>query len=70
MTLRIRAKVLLHVWPYDFCDMTLSTESQRRHMINLCNFNLFESSISSILFNSQLHECMWKMWRVGSLVDL
>ena len=26
MTLRIRAKVLLHVWSYDFYDMMLSTE--------------------------------------------
>ena len=25
MTLRIPAKVLLHVWSYDFYDMTLST---------------------------------------------
>ena len=35
MTLRIRVKVLLHVWSYDFYDMTLSTEKQRRRMINL-----------------------------------
>ena len=28
------AKVLLHVWSYDFYDMTLSTGKQRRHMIN------------------------------------
>ena len=34
MTLCIRAKVLLHVWLYDFYDMTLSTEKQRRRMIN------------------------------------
>ena len=34
MTLRIPAKVLLHVWSYDFYDMTLSTGKQRRHMIN------------------------------------
>ena len=34
MTLRILAKVLLHVWSYDFYDMTLSTGKQRRHMIN------------------------------------
>ena len=34
MTLRIPAKVLLHVWSYDFYDMTLSTGEQRRHMIN------------------------------------
>ena len=26
MTSRVRAKVLLHVWSYDFYDMTLSTE--------------------------------------------
>ena len=34
MTLRIPAKLLLHVWSYDFYDMTLSTGKQRRHMIN------------------------------------
>ena len=26
MTLPLRAKVLLHMWSYDFYDMTLSTE--------------------------------------------
>ena len=35
MTLRIPAKVLLHVCSYDFYDMTLSTGKQRRHMINI-----------------------------------
>ena len=34
MTLRIPAKVLLHVCSYDFYGMTLSTGKQRRHMIN------------------------------------
>ena len=33
MTLRVRAEMLLHVWSYDFYDMTLSTEWQRRHVI-------------------------------------
>ena len=33
MTLRIPAKVLIHVWSYDLYDMTLSTGKQRRHMI-------------------------------------
>ena len=33
MTLRVRAKVLLHVWSYDWYDMTLFTELQRRHTI-------------------------------------
>ena len=33
MMLDIPAKVLLHVWSYDFYDMTLSTGKQRRHMI-------------------------------------
>ena len=33
MTLRIPAKVLIHVWSYDFYDMTLSTGKLRRHMI-------------------------------------
>ena len=35
MTLRIPAKVLLHMWSYDFYDMTLSTGKQRRHMIHI-----------------------------------
>ena len=35
MTLRKRAKVLLHVYSYDFYDTTLSTEKQHRHMINV-----------------------------------
>ena len=34
MTLRIPAKVLIHMWSYDFYDMMLSTGKQRRHMIN------------------------------------
>ena len=33
MTLRLRAKVLLHVWLYDFYDTTLPTEQQRLHFI-------------------------------------
>ena len=33
MTLRIPAKVLIHMWSYDFYDMTLSTGKQLRHMI-------------------------------------
>ena len=33
MTLRIPAKVLIHVWSYDFYDVMLSTEKQRCHMI-------------------------------------
>ena len=37
MRLRILAKVLIHVWSYDFYDMTLSTGKQRRHMINECH---------------------------------
>ena len=27
-------KSVIHVWSYDFYDMTLSTGKQRRHMIN------------------------------------
>ena len=37
MALRVHAKVLLHVWSYDFYDMTLFTEIQRRHIINNLN---------------------------------
>ena len=35
MTLCLRAKELLHVWSYDIYDMALSTNKQRRHMINV-----------------------------------
>ena len=41
MTLLIPAKVLLHVWSYDFYDMTLSTGKQRRHMINTIMLNFW-----------------------------
>ena len=40
MTLRIPAKVLIHVWSYDFYDMTLSTGKQRRHMIKTHSYTL------------------------------
>ena len=46
MALRIRAKVLFHVWSYDFYDMTLSTEYQRRHFIK----SMPPFSIESLLF--------------------
>ena len=38
MTLHVRAKVLCNVWSRHFYDMTLSTEWQRRHMINIINY--------------------------------
>ena len=41
MTLRVRAKVLLHMWSYDFYDMALSTELKRRLIIKI--FILFIS---------------------------
>ena len=44
MTLRIPAKVLIHVCSYDFYDMTLSTGKQRRHMINKINISVFPKS--------------------------
>ena len=34
MTLRASNQVLCNVWSYDFYDIKLSTEKQRRHMIN------------------------------------
>ena len=37
MTLRIPAKVLIHVWSYDFYD--ISTGKQRRHMISTFSYN-------------------------------
>ena len=48
MTLRIPAKVLLHVWSYDFYDMTLSTGKQRRHMIN-----------TNKLINNDYYRCLF-----------
>ena len=38
MMLRIPAKVLIHVWSYDFNDMMLSTGKQRCHMIKPHNY--------------------------------
>ena len=46
MTLRLRAKVLLHVWSYDFYNTTFSTGKQRRHMIN----NFIIISITFVFF--------------------
>ena len=46
MTLRIPAKVLLHVWSYDFYDMTLSTGKQRRHMINICTYVTYITNVT------------------------
>ena len=48
MTLRIPAKVLLHVWSYDFYDMTLSTGKQRRHMINKAYSNKLLAKILNL----------------------
>ena len=53
MTLRIPAKVLLHVWSYDFYDMTLSTGKQRRHMINKIIFIFFFHKLICILFHAK-----------------
>ena len=47
MTLRIPAKVLLHVCSYDFYDMTLSTGKKRRHMINR-NITLYHELLLKI----------------------
>ena len=49
MTLRVRTKVLLHVWPYNFYDTTLSTEEQRCHIYRLLNF-----------FGNIRHEFIWR----------
>ena len=49
MTLRIPAKVLLHVWSYDFYDMTLSTGKQRRHMIKLYSASCSLQDMGEIL---------------------
>ena len=43
MMLRIPAKVLIHVWSYDFYDMTLSTGKQRRQMINATSTKIIKS---------------------------
>ena len=52
MTLRIPAKVLLHVWSYDFYDMTLSTGKQQRHMIKAHNI---DKCLKSDTYLSQRH---------------
>ena len=56
MTLSIPAKVLLHVWSYDFYDMTLSTGKQRRHMIKsfflVYSFGVLRTFIYNLHFKS------------------
>ena len=68
MTLRIPAKVLLHVWSYDFYDMTLSTGKQRRHMINgfCCLNTAFDQSKTAS--NSYEHRYLCKNKQSTSLV--
>ena len=53
MTLRICAKVLIHVWSYDFYDMTLSTEKQQHHVIN-CFMRVNSTSGSSAVINANI----------------
>ena len=55
MTLRIPAKVLLHVCSYDFYDMTLSTGKQPRHMINVNYIPSFEMSRATEADNSSFY---------------
>ena len=56
MTLRIPAKVLIHVWSYDFYDMTLSIGKQRRHMINrrFANISYTQANLE-LLFGEVRH---------------
>ena len=61
MTLLIPAKVLLHVWSYDFYDMTLSTGKQRRHMINSISIQ-----VKIVMLHSIIAKCLLIM---GPLVD-
>ena len=56
MTLHIPAKVLLHVWSYDFYDMTLSTGKQRRHMIIYSYFMLQQAIVQNALLY-----CLFKL---------
>ena len=48
MTLRASNQVLCNVWSYDFYDMTLATEYQRRHMIKE-NKTYFERQETKLL---------------------
>ena len=52
MTLRVRAKVLLYMWSYNFYDTTLSTYAHRRHMIkdNISSYIRSHSSYSLNLY--------------------
>ena len=58
MTLRIPAKVLIHVWSYDFYDMTLATRKQRGHMINtfIVNAEINQTSFTNITMKEILLE--------------
>ena len=64
MTLLIPAKVLLHVWSYDFYDMTLSTGKQRRHMINY--FKTYSSCRSNLLHGIILFSDEKKLFYLSS----
>ena len=58
MTLLIPAKVLLHVWSYDFYNMTLSTGKQRCDMIN----------ILSLVTHNLLFLNQWKRERINEKI--
>ena len=49
MTLRIPAKVLLHVWSYDFYDMTLSTGKQSEGTCKYSYQKLFICTITGLI---------------------
>ena len=51
MSLHIPAKVLIHVWSYDFYDMSLSTGKQLCHMINVHNGTFFVKSTSVCIYS-------------------
>ena len=58
MTLRIPAKVLIHVWSYDFYDMTLSTGKQRRHMIKAIKRFVRHCSLRKLILFAKEKSCI------------
>ena len=69
MTLRIRAKVLLHVWSYDFYGMTLSTEKKRRDVIK-CFLLYFSMNYRDFSVKSKLIISLFQTVKLSLSISL
>ena len=67
MTLRIPAKVLIHVWSYDLYDMALSTGKQRRHMINTVTMKTRKAFVGKVPRVIMVYRCVFTETNRGEL---